>query len=398
MNLLDIRTSNQVPDGAPRRAGRRRFGRAGLPTAVTVAALVATVISGCNSTLGYAAVVNGTAISQNQLNDELADISHSPKYVQLIDQPGNSGPVAGSGHGTYNKSFVAVLLDQQIQFEVIRQKLVAHKAMPTAAQIASVKDTVSQGFPTGIFSSFSARYQNLLALRQAEIDSYVNIATPDLTGDALTQYYQAHLADYATEACVRHILISDKDATGQLDYAASLADAQKIKSQLDAGGDFAALAKQYSQDNQGTAGGSAAVGGMLTGSAADGCLSTADLQQTVTEFAQSVVALPVNQISDPVKTSFGYHLIEVTSRAAEPLDDTVTMDIHRRVAGQRLNQLVAQARVKINPEFGTFNSKLNASGQITGVIPPLVPSLTTSTTASAPSGSTSGSAPASSGG
>jgi PPIC-type PPIASE domain len=394
VKIVNIPTTNQLLAGPTGRASRRRLGRAALP-AVVAGALVATVISGCTSTLGYAAIVNGTAISQTQLNNELADISHSPKYVQLINQPGNSGPVAGSGPGTYNKAFVAVLLDQQIQFEVIRQKLVASKAMPTAAQIASVKDTVSQGFPTGIFSSFSARYQNQLDLRQAEIDSYVNVATPDLTGSALTQYYQSHLADYATEACVRHILISDKDASGQLDYTASLADAQKIKAQLDAGGDFAALAKQYSQDNQGTGGGSAAVGGVLTGSAADGCLSTADLQQTVTEFAQAVVSLPVNQISDPVKTSFGYHIIEVTSRASEPLDDTVTMDIHRRVAGQRLNALVAQAHVKINPAFGTFNNTVNTNGQITGVIAPIVPNLTTTTTAaSSPAGST----PASSGG
>lgn len=361
---------------------------------VAVGALVATVVSGCSSTLGYAAIVNGNTISQTQLNNELADISHSPKFVQLLDQPGNAGPVAGSGPGTFNKAFVAVLLDQQIQFEVIRQKLVANKAMPTAAQIAAVKDTVSKGLPTGIFSSFSARYQNQLDLRQAEIDSYVNVATPDLTGDALNQYYQSHLADYATEACVRHILISDKDASGQLDYTASLADAQKIKTQLDAGGDFAALAKQYSQDNQGTGGGSAAVGGVLTGSAADGCLSTADLQRTVTEFAQAVVSLPVNQISDPVKTSFGYHIVEVTRRVSEPLDDTVTMDIHRRVAGQRLNALVAKAHVKINPAFGTFNNAVNANGRITGVIAPIVPNLTTTTTASSPAGST----PPSSGG
>lgn len=395
MRIVNVPTSNQLPAPKAGPASRRRWGWSALPAVVAAAALVATVVSGCTSTLGYAAIVNGTAISQTQLNNELADISHSPKYVQLINQPGNSGPVAGSGPGTYNKAFVAILLDQQIQFEVIRQKLVASKAMPAAAQIASVKDTVSQGFPTGIYSSFSARYQNQLDLRQAEIDSYVNVATPDLTGNALTQYYQAHLADYATEACVRHILISDKDPSGQLDYTASLADAQKIKAQLDAGGDFAALAKQYSQDNQGTGGGSAAVGGVLTGSAADGCLSTADLQQTVTEFAQAVVSLPVNQISDPVKTSFGYHLIEVTSRASEPLDATVTMDIHRRVAGQRLNALVARAHVKINPAFGTFNNKVNANGQITGVIAPIVPNLTTTTTAaSSPAGST----PTSSGG
>ena len=363
----------------------RRY-RVGAVIGVAVAALIMEALAGCASTLGYAALVNGHAVTQKQLNQELADISHSPKYVQLIDQQGNEGPVAGSGQGTYNKAFVAVLLDQQIEFEVIRQKLVAAKAWPSAAAVSGEKDAVSQGFPSGIFDTFSARYQRQLMTRQAELDAYVNLVSAGLSGDALNQYYQSHLADYATEACVRHILISDKDSSGNLDYTASLADAQKIKAQLDSGGDFAALAKQYSQDNQGAAGGSAAAGGMLTGSAPDGCLSTSDLQQVVAEFAQAVVSLPVNTISAPVKTSFGYHIIEVTSRATEPLDSTVTTDIHRRVAGEQLNALVSKAKIKVNPQFGTYSSKLNGNGQITGVVAPLVRNLTTTTVSSAAGG------------
>jgi hypothetical protein len=325
----------------------------------------------------------------------LTNISANSKYVQLIDQPGNSGPVAGSSPGTYSKSFVAVVLDQQIQFEVIRQKLVASRALPTPADVASARSAVSQGqFPTGVFEGFSPEYQNLLAYRQAEVDKFVTVSTTDLVGDALSQYYQAHQADYATEACVSHILIADKDPAGQIDFAASLADARKVKGLLDAGGDFAALAKQYSQDNQGTAGGSAALGGMLNGTATDGCLTTQDLQQLVTPFAQSVVSLPVNQVSDPVMTTFGYHLIKVSSRTIEPLDDTVTANIHRREAGQRLNKLVADAPVKLNPEFGSYDGKVSATGEVAGVIPPLVPNLAPeSTTTTAPpstAGSTSG--------
>jgi foldase protein PrsA len=232
----------------------------------------------------------------------------------------------------------------------------------------------------------------VLATQQAQADAFVASVTASLTSDAINAYYQAHLSDYATEACVRHILIADKDASGQLDYNASLADARKVKAQLDAGGDFAAAAKQYSQDNQGTTGGSAAQGGVLQGSATDGCLTSADLQQLVTEFAQAVVKLPVNQISDPVKTQFGYHLIEVTSRAIGPLDASVTSDIRQRVAGQELNTLVAKASVKVNPEFGSFDKKASASGQILGVVPPVAPKLTQSSTAAGTAGGGTGAA------
>jgi foldase protein PrsA len=355
--------------------------------------VVGVALSGCTSTLGYAAVVNGTAISQTKLNQELADIAANKQYVQLIDQPGGSGPVAGSTTGTYNKAFVALLLDQQVRFEIIRQQLAAAKALPTADQVNAAKATVTQAFPTGVYTAFPARYQNLLASQQAEADAFVKTVATSVSPDALNTYYQSHQSDYTTEACVRVILIADKDSSGQLDYNASLIDANKVKGLLDAGGDFAALAKQYSQDNQGTTGGSAAQGGMLTGSATDGCLTTSDVQQLNSQLptlAQAVLSVPVNQVGAPVKTVQGYNLVEVTKRTVEPLDPTVTADIQQRLAGDRLNTLVTQSKVKVNPEFGTFNNKANAAGQVPGVTPPLVPNVSGPTTTSPPAPAAAG--------
>ncbi len=364
---------------------------------LALATMAGVALSGCTSTLGYAAVVNGTPISQSRLNQELADIAANKQYVQLIDQPGGSGPVAGSTAGTYNKSFVALLLDQQVRFEIIRQKLAATRALPTADQVNTAKAAVGQAFPTGVYAAFPGRYQNLLATQQAEADAFVKLVGASLSPDALSAYYQGHQGDYTTEACVQVILIADKDSSGALDYNASLIDSKKVKALLDAGGDFAALAKQYSQDNQGSAGGSAAQGGKLTGSAADGCLTTADVQQLnsqLPELATAVLAASVNQVTNPVKTQQGYNLVEVTKRVTAPLDGTVTADIQQRLAGDRLNALVTQAKVKINPEFGTFNNKANAAGQVPGVTPPLVPPVSgraPATTAPAASGaSTSG--------
>jgi hypothetical protein len=375
--------------GAPRRGAL--FG------GVALAAALAVGLSGCTSTVGYAAVVNGSVISQNAVNQELADIAGNTKYVALINQ-GGSGPVAGSTAGTYNKSFVALVLNQLIQFDIIQQKLAAGKAEPTAAQVTAARTAVSQNLPSGTFAGFSGRHQTLLATQQADADAFVNLMTANVSPDALNQYYQAHVSTYTTEWCVRHILVADKDASGQLDYTSSLADAKKVKALLDAGGDFAALAKQYSQDNQGTTGGSAAQGGVLTGSATDGCLTSQDLQSLVAEFAQAVIALPANQVSDPVKTQFGYHLIEVTKVVAEPLDATVTADIRQRMAFQQLSTLVGKARVKINPVFGSFDATVNASGQFPGVIPPVVPNVGATTTSTLATGGTSSTGPGSTSG
>ncbi|MGE5602404.1 MAG: peptidylprolyl isomerase [Nitrososphaerales archaeon] len=90
--------------------------------------------------------------------------------------------------------------------------------------------------------------------------------------------------------------------------AEALALAIKVKQQLDAGGDFAALAREYSDDT-----GSKAQGGELGWYAKGGGF--------VQEFEDAAFSLPVGKISDPVKTQFGYHIIQVEEKDPNhPLD------------------------------------------------------------------------------
>ena len=73
--------------------------------------------------------------------------------------------------------------------------------------------------------------------------------------------------------------------------------ALKLHEELKAGGDFAALAKKYSTCPSGKRGGDLGVFGR---------------GQMVKEFEQAAFALEVGQMSDPIKTQFGYHLIKRT--------------------------------------------------------------------------------------
>jgi hypothetical protein len=341
---------------------------------LAAAALLAVSLASCSSKVGYAALVNGTPISQDKINQELADLSANSKYVQFIATQGT--PVVGSAPGSYSNGFVAALLDQQVRFEIIHQRVVAAHALPAPDKVAAAKAAVSSAFPAGMFAAFPSRYQDVLATQQAETDAFVADVTRDLSPEAINAYYQAHQGTYTSEVCVRHILFASRDPSGQLDYAASLAGATMVKGLLDAGGDFVGLAKQYSQDNQGT-NASADQGGVISGSATDGCLSSQNLQQLGPDFTNAVVNLPLNQLSSPVRTQFGYHLFEVTSRVTAPVsDDSVTSDIRQRMASQHLTQLVAKAKVNVNPEFGSFDKNRGPTGQILGVTPPLVPDLT----------------------
>lgn len=88
-------------------------------------------------------------------------------------------------------------------------------------------------------------------------------------------------------ATARHILVSNEIQCADL------------KSQIEAGADFTELARQYSSCPSGAQGGD-------LGSFGPG--------QMVPEFDRVVFSAPVGEVQGPVKTQFGFHLLEVTSR------------------------------------------------------------------------------------
>ncbi|MDI1352145.1 MAG: peptidylprolyl isomerase [bacterium] len=106
-----------------------------------------------------------------------------------------------------------------------------------------------------------------------------------------------------TQTHVRHILLKP-DAS--MVPSESEKYANNIYQQLKAGKDFAAMAKQYSLDSA-----SAVKGGDL------GWVNSGEL---VPEFEKTMNNLPINTISKPVKSQFGWHLIQVLARKQK--DDT----------------------------------------------------------------------------
>lgn len=107
---------------------------------------------------------------------------------------------------------------------------------------------------------------------------------------------------------------------GPRDDAATLALANELRQRLLAGEDFAALAAEYSDDP-----GSAANGGDL------GWFGKG---QMVAPFEEAAFSLPIGEISEPVKSDFGYHLIEVLERDAARPKSQAQLDQERSQAFQ----------------------------------------------------------------
>jgi parvulin-like peptidyl-prolyl isomerase len=330
----------------------------------------------CNAASPYAVVVNGTTITRGQLDTELNNAAHSSTYLQRLQSQG--AQVQGTAPGTFTQDFVATMLNELIRYSLIHQKLAVQHQLPTADEANKARTVAGQQVfvdqqGKSYFSQFSPNYQTTLAERRAEVQK---LATTLSTPSAEQTYYDGHKGQFATEVCVRHILLAKKDAKGAVDFPASLAQAQQVKSQLVGDSNFAAVAKQYSQDNQG-AGSSAATGGNLAGGAADGCLSANDLNQLVAPFVRAVATLPIGQVSSPVQTQFGYHLIEVTSRQIPPYGPSVQQSVSQSLFLDFLQGAVTNAKVKLNPQFGTLDRAIPTNGP---VLPPAGPKLPGSTT------------------
>jgi foldase protein PrsA len=109
-----------------------------------------------------------------------------------------------------------------------------------------------------------------------------NVAVTDADVKA---YYDKNKSTYEQPASreVRHILVKTE------------AQAQKLHDQIENGADFAALAKKYTQD---------------TASKADGGKFTAFKGRTVQAFDDFVFSAKTGELSDPIKTEFGWHIVE----------------------------------------------------------------------------------------
>ena len=123
--------------------------------------------------------------------------------------------------------------------------------------------------------------------------------------DEIRQYYDGHMSEFAQPAMVkaRHILIKVDPKAKPQEISAALTKAENIKKELDKGADFARLAAQHSDDP-----GTKNKGGDL------GFFSR---QSMVSPFSSAAFALKKGEISRPVKTRFGFHIIKVDDKKAE---------------------------------------------------------------------------------
>jgi foldase protein PrsA len=253
-------------------------------------------------------------------------------------------------------AFVARVLTRRIFFTLIHQQVDKRHLKLTEADMAQAERDAQVAFgDAATLKAFPKSYVNESVKTTAEISKLTaSLSKGDVTDAKIKAYYDAYTADFET-TCVSHILVDTEQ------------QAKDLKTQIDKGADFADLAKKNSKDNQGADGGSAAKGGDL------GCLTASQAAGLVPEFVAGYKDLLTGKVSDPVKSQFGYHLIKVTDRKAQSLDEATPQirDQLGQNGQQAFNDLVTnvakKAKVRVNPRYGKFDRTQLA------VVPPTAP-------------------------
>ncbi|ARI78112.1 peptidylprolyl isomerase [Halobacillus mangrovi] len=139
----------------------------------------------------------------------------------------------------------------------------------------------------------------------------------EISEEEMKQYYER----MKTEVQASHILVKDEET------------AKEVKQKLEDGGDFGKLASEYSSD------GSAQQGGKL------GWFGPGKMAP---EFEEAAYSLEKGEISEPVKTQFGFHIIKVTDkRDAEDVKpyEEAKEEIKRTLVSQKVDQAKLQEKM-----------------------------------------------------
>ena len=303
------------------------------------------------------AVVDGTKIARSDYNQIVAQAKKSYKNQK------REFPKAGSQEFQTLKNQVVQFLVQREQFE---QEAAALDVKITEKQVDARLAQIQKQYFGGDKKKFEKQLKDQ-GLTEAQVRKDIRsqvvsekifqevTGKVNVTDKQVEEYYTKNKSQYSQPESreVRHILVKTK------------AKADDIYNQLKGGADFSALAKKFSQD---------------TGSKANGGKLTISKGQTVAPFDKTAFALKKNEISPPVKTEFGFHVIQalgdVKLAKVTPLKE-VQGSIRQQLAQTKKNEAMTKWVEELKKDY---QDKVNYA---VGFTPPPVATGTTTTAATA---------------
>ena len=222
------------------------------------------------------------------------------------------------------------------QFAQLRaqQREIAEYRVQADAQLAQPKITADA--IRAVYDASPGRFQvpEEVGVEYIVLSTDALLASEQVGADEIKSYYESNISKYGEPEQRRasHILIAVKSGAGEAEKAKARERAAQLVSQLrKSPGSFAELAKANSGDS-----GSAAQGGDL-GFFARGMM--------VRPFEDAAFRLKPNEISDPVESDFGFHIIKITGIKAGKMKslEAARPEIERELKRQRAGRRFAEA-------------------------------------------------------
>lgn len=249
---------------------------------------------------------------------------------------GNSEKIVETKAGNITKDeFYTAMKDRYgkaVIQELVYEKVLSEKYTVTdkdvTAKLDELKAQMGDNFQTALQSSgYKTEDDFKRALKLNMLQEKAATADIKVTDKELKDAYN----NVKPEIKARHILVADEKT------------AKEVIAKLNKGEDFAKLAKQYSKDT-----GSAQKGGDLGWFGAG---------KMVAEFENAAYALKKNEISGPVKTQYGYHIIQLLDKKQKDSFEKMKTKLENDIKVSKvdpakvqtiLDTLVKKAEVKIN--------------------------------------------------
>lgn len=280
--------TNEIPEDKKGK-GKRLILVIGIPL-ILLMALITYYVT-VPKTDDYVAKINGEKITQSELNKELV-----------------------SQYGTDVLS--TLITNKVIELEAVKKKITV-----SDKEIQAELDDLQNSY--GGKEAFEAALEsNAMTLQDAKdnIKTYLTTTkliepTIDITEKELKTYFKENKDTFSQEEQVQasHILVEDKDT------------AQEVEKKIKKGEDFAELASEYSTDTA-----SASNGGNLD-YFGKGVMDEG--------FEKAAFSMKIDEISDPIKTDYGYHIIKVTGKKAakEATFENSKDDVKTALMNEKIN-------------------------------------------------------------
>jgi peptidyl-prolyl cis-trans isomerase C len=248
------------------------------------------------------AVVNGVVITRAQFEKELT------VHVQRVSRQGQQ--VSDEQMVALKKDILEGLIEREVLYQESQRAGIKISDQKVNDQLAGIKKRFpsEEEFKKALLSmnlteaEVRSQIQRGLAIRELIDQKVANKVV--ITDEATNAFYTANpkLFKQPEQVKASHILIKVEPTADDATKAAARKKITDIQQKLKDGGDFAELAKEYSEGPSGPRGGD--LGYFKRG-------------QMVKPFDDAVFSMQTNAVSDLVETRFGYHLIKVTDKKPE---------------------------------------------------------------------------------